>query len=256
MCSERTSRRSPTPRENRVRRQPALASAHGNRQLRRRLADRARGGGGRQARARRVRADAAARAPADPRGARRRARRGAHARAAVVARLPHGLEPARAPGGRALPRPSRRAPLQRLARAAAARWHPLDDGARPRAAALSRVGDRADALDARLQVRAHGRVRPRLRQLRLHRPRRGRAPRRAGRANSRGAARRPRGVRGRTASVRSSAARTCSAWRRSSRARTWRRCSTRGGRSAARSRSLSPARRAGATSRRSTTHAS
>ncbi len=101
-----------------------------------------------------------------------RARRGEDARAPVVVRVPDGLEPARPPCRGALPRPPRRAPLQRLGRAAAARRDPLDDGARPRPAPLPGVGDRADALDARLQVRAHRGVRSRLRQLRVHRPRR------------------------------------------------------------------------------------
>ena len=149
------------------------------------------------ARADRLRADEAPRPPPDPRGARRRAGRAAHRRAPVLARLPNGVEPSRTPVRRAIPRPLRRAPLQRLARAAPARRDPLDDGARPRPAALSRVGDAPDALDARLQVRTDGGVRSRLRQLGLYGARRGRAARRAPGADSRRAARRLRRLHGR-----------------------------------------------------------
>ena len=117
------------------------------------------------------------------------------------------------------------------------------------------VGDAANALDARLQVRAHGRVRPRLRQLGLHRPRRRGAPARAARADPRRAAGRRRRVHGRRASARRSAGRTCSASPRSSRARTSARWSRRGGRCAASSRWRSRAPPAGATSRCSTTAA-
>ena len=91
--SARTSTTSSSAGEDRVRRQPALASAHRDRQLRAGLARGARRGGRRAARRRRLRADAAPRAQADPRGARRRAGRAADGRAAVLARLPDGLEP-------------------------------------------------------------------------------------------------------------------------------------------------------------------
>ena len=90
-----TSAPSTTGREDRVRRQPALAPADGDRQLRPRLARRAGRGGGGEARARRLRADAAARPQVDPRGAGRPPGRAAHRRPAVVARLPDGLEPPR-----------------------------------------------------------------------------------------------------------------------------------------------------------------
>ncbi len=116
-----TSGHSSTVREDRVRRQPALAPADGDRQLRSRLARRAGRGGGGEARARRLRADPPARPQVDPRGAGRPPGRAAHRRPAVVARLPDGLEPCRPALRGALPRPGRRAPLQRLARAAAAR---------------------------------------------------------------------------------------------------------------------------------------
>ena len=96
-----------------------------------------------------------------------------------------GVEPPRPAFGRAFPRPGRRPPLQRLDGAAAAARAPVDDGARPRAAPASGVGDTAHTLDARLQVLAHRRMRPRLRQLGLHRPRCGGALERAARASPR-----------------------------------------------------------------------
>ena len=87
--------RLPASREDRLRRQPALASADGRRQLRPRLARRARRGRGRGARDRRVRADEPGRAEGDPACA-RRARRRAQARAAaLLAALARRLEPAR-----------------------------------------------------------------------------------------------------------------------------------------------------------------
>ena len=108
--------------ENRLRRQPALARAHGRQQLHPRLARRARGGGGRaRRRDRRVRADVAGRQARDPGGARRASTSSsgscalpfAHAwRTAVV----EGAAPRR----RALARLVRRAALQRLDVSAAA----------------------------------------------------------------------------------------------------------------------------------------
>ena len=208
---------------------------------------------GGQARADRLRADAPAGAQVDPRGARRRAGRRAHARPAVVARLPDGLEPPRPALRRAFPRPCRRPPLQRLDGAAAAGRHPVDDGARPRAAPVSGVGHAAHSLDARLQVRAHRRVRPRLRQLGLHGPRCGGASARAGRAGPRRAAGSLRRVqRGRRARRARPAVR---AQPRHARAAQESRDAgrKRGGRCAESSRSRSPAPRAGAISRCSTT---
>ncbi len=105
--------------------------------------------------------------------------------------------------GRTVPRPCRRAALHRLDVPAATRRPPLDDGARPRAGALPGVGAGPDEADARREVperRTH--VRRDLRQLGVHRPRRGRVARRragegrrrvpGGRALRRGRPRRPR----------------------------------------------------------------
>ena len=73
------------------------------------------GGGGRPgARDRRLRADEPAGPPRDPRGSRRPPGRGAPARASRLTPLPHGVEQAWAPAGRALPRAVRRPPLHGL----------------------------------------------------------------------------------------------------------------------------------------------
>ena len=131
---------------------------------------------------------------------------------------------------------------------AAASGRPLDDDPRPRPAPLPGVGDAANALDARRQVRTHrrecdlvfvnsaftGRDVEELLGIPAERIRV--APPGVGDGYGPGRRATPR-----------SAARTCSASRRSSRARTSARSSRRGGRSATSSRSRSPARPAGAT---------
>ena len=134
-------------REDRARRQPALAPAHGHRQLHPRLARRARRGRRRRARARRLRAD-------EPRAARGRIRerargnpprRPASLAAAGLARRPDRLEPPRPSGDRAAARACGRPPLLGLVGAAAARRRARDDGARPRADPLPGVGDAENA---------------------------------------------------------------------------------------------------------------
>src|SRR5581483_4184433 len=170
--------------EGRRRRRPALASAHGGRQLRPRLADRARRGG--RPRARGLRAGEPAR-PARDRGRARRDRaRTAPAGASRRTRAAHRVEPRRLAPGRALRGSARRLPLQRLDVPAAARRRPVDDDPRPRAAALPGVGARTDEAHARGEVPARGAdLRRRDGQLEIHGRRRRRDARRAARAHPR-----------------------------------------------------------------------
>ena len=76
--------------------------------------------------------------------------------AAVRARVAHGVARRGRPPAERFARRVRRPPLPRLDVPAAARRRARDDDARPRPAALSRVDDRADARDARREVREHG----------------------------------------------------------------------------------------------------
>ena len=155
-------------REDRVRRQPALARADRDRQLHPRLARRAGRGGRRPARDRRVRADEPRRPAPHPRGARGHPADDEAAAAAVRAPLAAGVEPRRPAAGRALSRPDRRAALHRLDVPAAARRPALDDDPRPRAAAPPRMGHAAHLLDALGEVSRCAELRHRVRQLRVH----------------------------------------------------------------------------------------
>ena len=191
---------STTDREDRLRRQPALAPAHGHRQLHPRLARRARRGGRRRARARRLRADEPERPPRDPRGA-RRARRRACGSAVLPGRTRSGRRWSR------LGRPPVERFLGRVDVLHFSDWMYPPQRAGVRATtihdlvplSLPGVGDGADALDARPQVRE--RTRRRATSSSSTRAftgrRRRRAPRRAGGADPRRAARRLGRVRGR-----------------------------------------------------------
>ena len=175
-CSASTSTRSGTRRrgEDRRRRVAAVARAHRRRQLHPRLAAGDGRGVGGSGRGGRVRAGERPRQARD-RGGAGRARRdvAAPGRPARRARAAHCVEPRRVAAAGASRRPARRLPFQRLDVSAAARRDPLDDGARPRAAASSRMGAPADAHDARREVPAHGGgMRRRHGQLALHRRRR------------------------------------------------------------------------------------
>ena len=171
MSSAPTSTRSPTRREDRVRRQPALPSGDRGRQLHPRLArqgcSRPLPGGTRSSPSRR-------RASAGPRRI-REALTGLDVEvrtwpAARLSRPPHRLEQRRPPGRGAPARAVRRAPLHRLDVPAAAGWSARDDDPRSRPDPVPRVDDEADAGDARAQVRERGaNLRRDLRQLRLHR---------------------------------------------------------------------------------------
>src|SRR5207302_1609451 len=116
------------------------------------LARRACRGGRWRARDRCFRADEPAGPEGDPRGARGHRRRPPPETPPVRTLLAAGLEPPWPPAGRALSRPSRRPPLQRLDVPAAARRSPLDDDPRPRAIAVSWMGAEADETDAQRQV--------------------------------------------------------------------------------------------------------
>ena len=108
------------------------------------------------------------------------------------------------------------------------RRHPLDDGPRPRAAAVPGVGAGPDAADARREVperRPH--LRRDLRQLGVHEGRGRRAARRRPRRRSSSPTRASTIASAPRASAPTSGGRTSSPWRRSSRARTSRRCSPR-----------------------------
>ena len=240
------------PDEDRLDVSPALPPAHGNRQLHPRLARRARRGGRRAARDRRVRADEPARA------AGRSARRSPGSTSTLrLVPLPFSHALARRPGAGSAGPPLERflGPFDVLH---FSDWmYPPQRGGVRATTMHDLVPLRfpewvtaADARDARRQVRERGpHVRRRLRQLGLHRPRRRRAARRR---RASGSASRTPGVdggSGRTASAPTSAGRTCSPSRRSSRARTSPRSSRRTVCSATSSRSRSPAATAGASSR-------
>ena len=163
-------------RADRVRRLAAVPPADGRRQLHARLARGARRGGGDEPRwspfapttahGRRTIRESLAGLPVEPR----------------LRFLPfahfwrQGWSRARLAAGRAFPRPGRRPALLRLDVPAAARRPPLDDGPRPRAAAVPGVGAGPDAADARREVpQRRPYLRRDLRQRGVHEGRGGRA---------------------------------------------------------------------------------
>ncbi len=147
----------------------------------------------------------------------------------VRAPLAAGVEPARAAAGRALPRPGRRPPLLRLDVPAAAR----PGSARRWCTTSCRCGS-PEWVQGRTK-RMHGakyrerrpHLRRRLRQLGVHEGRGGRAARGPAGAGRRRLPGRRGAVLAGGRGAPTSAGPTCSRSRRSSRARTWRRCSPR-----------------------------
>ena len=240
---------------------PAVASAHGDRQLHPRLARRdGRGVGRRATSSSRSRRRACAGPARDPRGARGHPRRAAARAAARLARAPDGVEP-RSAGRRSS---GSSATLDAFVFSEwmypAQRARSARDGLpRPRPAPPSRSGARARTVSMHTSEgpARRGDVRRRVRQLRAsRRPTSSRRPR-----DRRGPDRaRPPGPgatgSGPTGPRPTSAARRFSASGRSSRARTSRGSSRRGACSTASSASCSQAGRAGATGPTSPTHAS
>src|SRR6266508_3565607 len=165
-------------RADRRRRVAALAAENRHRQLPAGHAARDRRRGGRSPRARRLRARRAARSPASPGGPRGRACRAEHRRRpALLPYLAHGLEPTRAAGSRARRWAARCLPLLRLDVSPAAERGARDDRLRPDTPPLPGLGRAPHAPHARAQVRQRGaHLRRRLRDLRVHRPRRRGAP--------------------------------------------------------------------------------
>ena len=172
-----------------------------------------------------VRADEPAGAEADPRGARRHPGRAAAALPPVRALLAPGLEPRRLAAGRAVPRPDRRAPLHRLDVPAAARRR----SARRWSTTSCRCGSPSGCRAGRSGCTARSTGTPRAPATWSSSTRSsptgdvvellGVAPEKVVVAYPGVDALR------RRASAPTSAGRTCSRWRRSSRARTSRRCS-------------------------------
>ena len=131
---------------------PLVSPTAGDRELHPGLARWSRGGRGRWARDRGVRADEHPRPRAYSRCARRDRRRGEDLAAPVLARGADCVELARSSGRRTSRRRGRRAPFLRLDVPATAGRSTSDDDPRPRAVASSRVDDRQDEVDARPQV--------------------------------------------------------------------------------------------------------